>query len=232
MKWRIALAGGLLALGGCTAAVSGSAVPDEAASAVARRVSGPDGGLGDLRSVDLCSLIDGAALREHVRHSSVKSASMDFCVLFARVAGTEVRVVAALEGPEPDIISRDLTRRDWLPGALRVREPHDDIWGGCETAMVFADHAGVLTFGAQTEPDEAGEPLGRPGHALRPRRRGAQGRRRDHCRGQGQARRLRRQLARAHRPVPSDDRPAGEGSDACRVRDVSGPTGQAPLRLG
>ncbi|MBC6450861.1 DUF3558 family protein [Actinokineospora xionganensis] len=137
--------------------VSGSAVPNEAAGALSVRLGGADGGLGDLTTVDFCSLLDGKAIKDLVRHQNVEFGSLDYCVLFAEADGEDIQVSVELVNPPPNVHNLDLERRAWLPDPLRVG-PHDDVEGGCETGIFFKDGKAVLSFAARTQPDDKGEP--------------------------------------------------------------------------
>ncbi|MGH3860386.1 DUF3558 family protein [Actinokineospora sp.] len=147
----------LLTLSGCTSVVSGSAVPNEAASALSARLGGADGGLGELSTVDFCSLLDGKAIKDLARHQNVEFGSLDFCVLYAEADGEDIQVSVELSNPPPDVHGLDLERRDWLPDPLRVGS-HEDIYGGCEAGIFFKDRKAVLAFAARSKPDEEGEP--------------------------------------------------------------------------
>jgi hypothetical protein len=147
----------LVTLSGCTSVVMGSAVPNEAAGALSARLGGADGGLGELSTVDFCSLLDGKAIKDLARHQNVEFGSLDYCVLYAEADGEDIQVSVELSNPPTNIHNLDLERRDWLPDPLRVG-PHDDIEGGCETGIFFKDGKAVLSFAARTMPDEEGEP--------------------------------------------------------------------------
>lgn len=95
-------------LSGCTSVVTGSAVPDEAAGALAARLGGADGGLGDLVTVDFCSLLDGKAIKDLARHQNVEFGSLDYCLLFAEAGGEDIQVSVQLTNPPADIHSIDL----------------------------------------------------------------------------------------------------------------------------
>lgn len=157
--WRrgVVLLCALVTVGGCTSVVSGSAMPNEAAGALAVRLGGADGGLGDLTTVDFCSLLDGKAIKDLARHQNVEFGSLDYCVLFAEADGEDIQVSVELTNPPPNLHNLDLERRDWLPDPLRVG-PHDDVEGGCEAAIFFKDGKAVLSFAARTLPDDKGEP--------------------------------------------------------------------------
>lgn len=157
--WRrgVVLLCALVTVSGCTSVVSGSAVPNEAAGALSARLAGADGGLGELTTVDFCSLLDGKAIKDLARHQNVEFGSLDYCVLFAEADGEDIQVSVELTNPPPNIHTLDLERRAWLPDPLRAG-PHDDVEGGCETAIFFKDRKGVLAFAARTQPDDKGEP--------------------------------------------------------------------------
>lgn len=157
--WRrgVVLLCALGTLSGCTSVVSGSAVPNEAAGALAAWLGGADGGLGELSTVDFCSLLDGKAIKDLARHQNVEFGSLGYCVLFAEADGEEIQVSVELANPPVNIHSLDLDRRAWLPDPLRAG-PHDDIEGGCATSIFFKDGKAELSFAVRTLPDEDGEP--------------------------------------------------------------------------
>lgn len=140
-----------LLLGGCTgpgteaAAPASSSVGVSPTRAAVARVAGPDGGLGDLRTVAMCGLLDPAAVAAVTTEPEPVFQSFDYCGFYAKVDGHRVKISAdlwssgVLDGPPV------LMRVDWLPDPLRVIT-HQSDESSCVTGIVSGDASMVLTY--------------------------------------------------------------------------------------
>lgn len=110
--------------------------------------------MGDLRTVDVCGLLDPAALAAVTTEPEPVFRSFDYCRFYGKVDGVRVKISAdlhrsgALEG------SPVLMQVDWLPDPLRVLT-HRFVQPGCSTGIVSGDASMVLSYTVRSVSENA-----------------------------------------------------------------------------
>ncbi|CRK59668.1 hypothetical protein [Alloactinosynnema sp. L-07] len=154
-RWSV-LALVALLLAGCTSQISGDARPYGDVAAASARLASARAALGELRSLDYCTLLGGDGPGRTVDGDQLVR-GMDFCATFGLSAGARVEVMVGPVHVRPKLPDHQLRALDQLPPPLRVNRPYTKSDGSCEILLAFPGKE-LLRFRARHVGDERPPP--------------------------------------------------------------------------